>query len=414
MKKTLILLILMASSAQTREREEMQFLRWKWKTSQVLELNEYHDVVVLMAGTMVQREDKNRILLKTKACDMGACKVEGWFDTYSRYGKNSGPFQKDKEYKVEFSIARNGRYSVPELALQPNLRSFPSFPDRELMRGEKWTLVGEEFFNFQKKQFLVPVDAEYTLLGESDWKYEGNGGRSEKIQFQYKINYRNEEDSIPGVPDQISGNARGNIFFDAKKGIPEYKEVRIDYEFILPDKSVQKARFQIYGVYQLRDSLSQKGRDSIEEQVLRDLIVPGDPVWGDTREAIQEKSKMQILQTEEGMTFALDAMLFDTKDANLKPEALVTLGKIARILKRYPDREIRISGHTDNVGTSESNLKLSEQRALQVLQNLIENHNIPEERISFQGLGSSKPIATNDTEKGRAKNRRVEVTLLLD
>lgn len=72
--------------------------QWKWKENQVLELNEYHDVFFRVGTKTVEREDKNRVVLKPKKCSTDSCLVNAWFDTYLRYGKTSGPFWKDKEF----------------------------------------------------------------------------------------------------------------------------------------------------------------------------------------------------------------------------------------------------------------------------------------------------------------------------
>lgn len=88
-----------------------------------------------------------------------------------------------------------------------------------------------------------------------------------------------------------------------------------------------------------------------------------------------------------------------------------TLNTLAGILKANPNTKIKIIGHTDNVGNQELNVKLSEFRAKVCYQYLISKE-IESERISYQGIGSSKPITNNDTEENKIKNRRVEISLL--
>jgi len=73
--------------------------------------------------------------------------------------------------------------------------------------------------------------------------------------------------------------------------------------------------------------------------------------------------------------------------------------------------KVELGGHTDNVGSDESNLILSEKRASAVVNYLVSN-GITAERLSAKGYGESKPLDSNDTEKGRAKNRRTEFTIL--
>lgn len=100
---------------------------------------------------------------------------------------------------------------------------------------------------------------------------------------------------------------------------------------------------------------------------------------------------------------------FDTDKADIKPESEKAISEIAKLLKENPDLKVYIVGHTDNTGTLEHNLKLSKDRAERVLKELVEKYNIPQNRLSAQGLGPLSPVSSNKKEEGRAKNRRVEI-----
>lgn len=100
---------------------------------------------------------------------------------------------------------------------------------------------------------------------------------------------------------------------------------------------------------------------------------------------------------------------FDTDKAEVKPESEKAISEIAKLLKENPDLKVYIVGHTDNTGTLEHNLKLSKDRADNVLKVLVERYGIPKSRLNSQGLGPLSPISSNRTEEGRAKNRRVEI-----
>jgi OmpA-OmpF porin, OOP family len=80
-------------------------------------------------------------------------------------------------------------------------------------------------------------------------------------------------------------------------------------------------------------------------------------------------------------------------------------------MKEFPDKNITIEGHTDNIGTNEYNQKLSEKRAKSVRQYLIDKFGINGSRLTAVGYGEEKPIASNDTAEGRQTNRRVEAVL---
>jgi outer membrane protein OmpA-like peptidoglycan-associated protein len=100
---------------------------------------------------------------------------------------------------------------------------------------------------------------------------------------------------------------------------------------------------------------------------------------------------------------------FDTDKYDIKPESEPTLGEIARLLQQDPTLRLNVVGHTDNVGGLEYNEDLSERRAASVVTYLTGRHGIDASRLSPVGAGMTSPIASNDTEEGRAKNRRVEL-----
>jgi OmpA-OmpF porin, OOP family len=100
---------------------------------------------------------------------------------------------------------------------------------------------------------------------------------------------------------------------------------------------------------------------------------------------------------------------FDTGKSVIKPESAQAVGEIAKLLKADPNLKIHVVGHTDNVGGVESNIALSKARAEAVTQALIRDHGIAATRMTAFGCGQFSPVASNDSEEGRAKNRRVEL-----
>jgi outer membrane protein OmpA-like peptidoglycan-associated protein len=100
---------------------------------------------------------------------------------------------------------------------------------------------------------------------------------------------------------------------------------------------------------------------------------------------------------------------FDTGKSAIKPESAQAIGEIAKLLKADPSLKVHVVGHTDNVGGVDGNIKLSQDRAEAVLQALVRDHGIAPDRLRSFGCGQFAPVASNDTEEGRAKNRRVEL-----
>ena len=110
-------------------------------------------------------------------------------------------------------------------------------------------------------------------------------------------------------------------------------------------------------------------------------------------------------------TVVLRNVFFDVNKYELKPESQVELDRLVLLLQENPTLKIEISGHTDNVGKPSDNLTLSNNRAKAVVNYLLGKQIAPG-RLLAKGYGESRPIATNETEEGRAQNRRTEVKIL--
>ena len=104
------------------------------------------------------------------------------------------------------------------------------------------------------------------------------------------------------------------------------------------------------------------------------------------------------------------AVTFDFNSAQLKPEFMPSLNKVAQTLASFQSTYVNISGFTDSIGSDAVNLRLSQQRAQSVADYLIGN-GVSASRIVTKGFGAANPVASNDTDVGRAQNRRVEIKL---
>src|SRR5262249_9209760 len=103
-------------------------------------------------------------------------------------------------------------------------------------------------------------------------------------------------------------------------------------------------------------------------------------------------------------------MNFETGSTKLTPESMPTVESLVVILKAYPSVAVRLEGHTDNTGDAEANKKLSLDRAV-VVKEIMVARGIPDGRVGTDGDGQEKAIAANETEEGRAKNRRTELVV---
>jgi outer membrane protein OmpA-like peptidoglycan-associated protein len=119
----------------------------------------------------------------------------------------------------------------------------------------------------------------------------------------------------------------------------------------------------------------------------------------------------QVLPTRDtprGLVAEIGGVLFATAKATLAGGARESLARLSGILSAYPALKLRVEGHTDDIGSEATNLKLSTERAIAVRDYLI-GQGVPAASIEVEGLGPSNPVADNATAEGRARNRRVEV-----
>ena len=132
-------------------------------------------------------------------------------------------------------------------------------------------------------------------------------------------------------------------------------------------------------------------------------------------ESIEEETAEDEIPEEvkEILDIAMRDVQFDLGRATLRPESFNILNQIADIMDEYPNYRLRISGHTDNIGSASNNLRLSEQRARSCFEYLA-SRGVSTNRMSFVGFGENRPIDTNESPQGRANNRRVEFHLYLD
>jgi outer membrane protein OmpA-like peptidoglycan-associated protein len=116
--------------------------------------------------------------------------------------------------------------------------------------------------------------------------------------------------------------------------------------------------------------------------------------------------------TDRGVVISMGGELFSAGGSQVRKDMRDRLKTLSELLKKYPDHKVVIEGHTDSVGSEESNLKISTERAHNFLRYLADNEGIPLERLSSVGYGESRPIASNINEEGRRQNRRVDIVIL--
>jgi OmpA-OmpF porin, OOP family len=147
----------------------------------------------------------------------------------------------------------------------------------------------------------------------------------------------------------------------------------------------------------------------IDSIVKKYQVKPSEEIDYNKIEALLNKYQNKITPTRDG--WILVGVNFDFNSANIKPESFPNLFHSLKVLLENPELKIEIQGYTDNLGSGEKNQKLSLNRAVAIMNYLI-SKGVSKDRLTAIGLGSQNPVADNNTEEGRALNRRIEFKII--
>jgi outer membrane protein OmpA-like peptidoglycan-associated protein len=223
--------------------------------------------------------------------------------------------------------------------------------------------------------------------------------------FPVTINNQKETKTVEGKRINIRYNLKDNV------ATPSELQVARNYQ-----NAVRAAGGQV--MYQGEDSTTLRivsGGNEIWASLVVGNIPSGVPIFmtvivkqAMTQEVTMDAATMASSLSETGEA-AIYGIYFDTGKSELKPESDAAVSEIAKLLNSKPDLKVFIVGHTDMVGDPTTNVRLSQARAQSVISALVTQHGIAATRMTPFGAGPYAPVASNRTDEGRAKNRRVEL-----
>lgn len=347
----------------------------------------------------------NRISVEIKDVD-----EDGWGEHQARFmtsetaikGLNEKEFTWGQEYESLFWISPLGEYSVSDEYYMPTTRNVPLFPTRNLNPNEGWEGEGLEVHDLREvfgieKPYIIPFKARYIYKGE----IEIDGKKLQEIAVFYTLDYANpvpkkeefsKNDQIIDFPFHTSGNFEQTIYFDAELGaMHSYKE-----NFKILIKTALGNTYEFSGFAESEISELKKVPQKTVEDAIKNLNL----------------ENTSVVQDERGLTITIENIQFLADSAILLAKEKEKLIKLAEILKDFPNNDLLISGHTALAGSEAARLKLSKERAQAVANFLVSIGLKDAYHVFTQGFGAEKPIAPNETEAGKAKNRRVEITIL--
>ncbi|MCI7588728.1 MAG: OmpA family protein [Candidatus Treponema excrementipullorum] len=306
-----------------------------------------------------------------------------------------------KEYTSVFQRDELGHYTIDKSYFMPVVRDIPVFPEEDIQVGDTWTASGHEAHDLRDgfnvpEPFIVPFAAQYTYVGTA----EEDGKTLHVIDVQYNIYFAspNLQEALrynTDVPATTMGYSHQRIYWDNERGnIAWYNE-----EFRILIETAYGNTFDFIGTaYAEVDYLQEKASTKVAE--VQDTI------------ANLGLENTTVRSDEEGLTISIENIQFMPDSAILLDSEKAKLREIAKVIQQFPLNDLLISGHTALAGTERDRQSLSEERAHAVAEYLAEIGAKDSTHIFTRGFGATKPIAPNNTEEGKAKNRRVEITIL--
>ena len=305
-------------------------------------------------------------------------------------------YRLDEEHEVSYWIDEQGRYEVNQNYLFPLMRDVPMFPDKDISPGDTWKAERKEIHDFRRYKIQIPIQVPVTV----HYKYVKNETIGETRVARLKLNYQiykelHELLHIPGKhPLLIYGKVEQVFYWDIENGRPHSYEDSFDIIYVFNDNQMYEFVGTSRGeLFESPDMNKEKIKDEIENTI--------------KEEDIEDTT---VSSDDTGVTITLEDINFLPESDILLPREQEKLKKIAKILKKYPERDLLIAGHTALAGTEEGRQILSDKRAKAVGEFLkllgIKNNMV------FKGYGARFPVADNSTEKGMKKNRRVEIKIL--
>ena len=297
-----------------------------------------------------------------------------------------------------FSRKKNGELTISDDIYMPTVRNVPVFPDKKVKIGETWTAKGKEVQDVRKafnmdKALIFPFEATYTY--KEDQTVDGKKLNVILVEYEFSYESTDEQLNAGQTLTQSVGWSKQTLYWDNNKGLLDH----YDEEFLIKISDLYGNLYVFTGTAHAElTEFSSLNDDSTAKQLQ------------DTFDKLKLEN-ISVKKGEKGLTISLDNIQFEPDSDVLLESEKLKLKKIGELLKQYSN-DLLITGHCADRGTASARQKLSEERAEAVASYLIGLGVRDEYHIFTQGKGSKEPVASNNTEEGRAKNRRVEITIM--
>jgi outer membrane protein OmpA-like peptidoglycan-associated protein len=352
----------------------------------------------------------------------------------------------DRTVPVRLTTRGGSSFDVREDSGYPSLRGVPSFPTgagapkpEDLAPGSMWTAEGSRAFDFDDSGafVLMPFLAQYRYVGIVDYRGKKVRSLSAKFAVRWKAGTASASDFISSA----NGTHELDILVDAETWAALFIRDRFDDSFALSaGGSERRSGFSLFFFEgsaagdrgatgaAIAAAIDGGGRSSSASAAVPETPLPGagpgpllagegpgidetmDPGAG-VADAPMRAAGLELDTSPEGLVLRVKDLRFVADSDEILASEKGRLDLIASALKALPGKSFLIAGHSAAVGKAAGELELSILRAKRVTAELAAR-GIEASRLLYRGFGSGRPLAPNDTEEGRAKNRRVEITIL--
>ena len=399
MKKTVFILALVFLAAHLSAQVKFEFKQKKGNSGSYISTVE-EDVYINNVPSH-HAEIINRISSKMTnvASDGEAFIYATYMTTENSISQQTGRILSwGEETTSVFSRKKNGELTISDDIYMPTVRNVPVFPDKKVKIGETWTAKGKEVQDVSKgfvmdKALIFPFEANYTY--KEDTTIDGKKLNVILVDYDFSYEATDEQLNAGQTLYQSVGWSKQTLYWDNNKGLLDH----YDEEFLIKILDIYGNLFVYTGTAHAElTEFSSLNDDSTAKQLQ------------DTFDKLKLEN-ISVKKGEKGLTISLDNIQFEPDSDVLLESEKLKLKKIGELLKQYSN-DLLITGHCADRGTASARQKLSEERAEAVASYLIGLGVRDEYHIFTQGKGSKEPVASNNTEEGRAKNRRVEITIM--
>ncbi|MDR2515803.1 MAG: OmpA family protein [Spirochaetaceae bacterium] len=335
----------------------------------------------------------------------------------------------DDVIPVQFTLEQDGSVTIEDDRGFPSLRGFPAFPAAAVRPGDRWTARGVRAVDplNQGQMVPVPIIAEYEYRGTELYR----DTPVHRITAVYASRYQGGPRAAPEGETftAVQGSHTVDILLRVSDGLPLMMRDTLDETYTWAGGSTVRFRgFTLTfgeGTIPLnRDVVIARLGGALNRRepggtgaTAPTAASPGAAPPAATRPALPAPSALppeaniDVAPVPEGVRLTLRDLRFVPDSDELLPEEQGRLDLIAAALRAVPDRSFLVEGHTAAVGRTEGEMTLSLRRAERITGELA-RRGIPADRFMYKGWGGTKPVASNTDEAGRARNRRVEITIL--